>query len=508
MMRKLSILIGIICLAGYFVGTGWAENDTEEGKFGKSAYYFDEAIQNYLKGDSAKAIKLLNDSLKVDPDNQRAKIFLLKILVERGSRLFLAKKYHKAYTYLAQAYSMDTNNQQIKQMYELAAKQVRPKNKTNQLMLIPKQMQEEILRQEAESQTRAQGGAVVKLDKKSKKQPQVAQARPASSQDDTAPMLGSHNQAPVYVQAEQVPSSAAEMASVFASEYAKNVAAMTELLASFQRQQARQISQFMAPLERIQNLYYQSEQDRKNFMNQLDNRLKHVLGNVSFQQRMVIYGFMGSLIILGAIVWAFFLILGRMRSRREETIMKYQQEMLKMVRDMSGLPGNPYTGLPPGTGMAPGYQLSAVPTPQLMATPGNSGGMGMPVAPDPVMQLEQVIKTGNYKERALAAMQMINLDTEKALDVIKQMITDPDPFQRESMAFALGEQYHPLTLELLLDSLNDNEKRVAAAAFRALKRIEQQPEEIVPMEAREEIAKALKNMEMQQKGKKTRSKDK
>jgi hypothetical protein len=67
---------------------------------------------------------------------------------------------------------------------------------------------------------------------------------------------------------------------------------------------------------------------------------------VSFQQRMVIYGFMVGLLILGVVVWGFWLIIGRMRSKREEKIMTYQQEMLKMVKEMAALPGCMYGVLP------------------------------------------------------------------------------------------------------------------------------------------------------------------
>lgn len=255
----------------------------------------------------------------------------------------------------------------------------------------------------------------------------------------------------------------------------------------------------MVPLDRLQNLYYQSERDRKNFINQLDQRFKSVLGDVSFQQRMVIYGFIGGLLLLGLVIWGFYMVVVRMRSKKEETIMKYQQEMLKMVRDMAGLPGgNPYASLPAGTA---GYRLANMNAPQLISGPAPTGSPNMQnpqdtggQKPDPLCELERITTTGNYKERALAAVQMLALDAEKALGVISGMLADPDPFQRENMAFALGRQYHPLTLELLLAALKDSEPRVANAACRALKKLEQQPEEEIPGEARDLVRKTLRNL--------------
>jgi hypothetical protein len=306
-----------------------------------------------------------------------------------------------------------------------------------------------------------------------------------------------------------------------AEQYAKNAAAMMNLLSGFQQRQEKQMEKFMVPMDRLQHLYYQSEQDRKNFINQLDSRFKGVLGDMSAQRRMVIYGFLAGLIMLGFVVWGFYMVILRMRSKREELIMKYQQEMLKMVRDMAALPGSggmsalPFAGnnyrlpgaaapmlpssgyaqpgLPvPGTVPPPGY-------PQPGAYPGQTEGMapnpgmGAPAGPDPVFQLDQIILTGNLKERALAAVHMLNLNVDRAMDEIQKMIAADDPFQRENMAFALGEQYHPMTLDLLKNALADTERRVALAAFRALKRLERQPENVLAPEAREAVVLAIKN---------------
>ena len=105
-------------------------------------------------------------------------------------------------------------------------------------------------------------------------------------------------------------------------------------------------------------------------------------------------------------------------------------------------------------------------------------------------------------------MQLMEVDAEKALDYIKQMITDTDPFQRESIVFALGEKFHPLTLELVINSLKDTEQRVVDATVRALKRLEQVQDESLTDEVRNEIKQALASVTGKKKSKKkmTRSK--
>jgi hypothetical protein len=390
---------------------------------------------------------------------------------------------------------------------------VAPQQPVTKVMLIPKEMQTELLKEQAAQSTRAQGAPNVTL---------AATGQPPRS-------AGARNVGVTPLYAEPAPMEAAAAAGeagggmALAEQYAKNAAAMMNLLNAFQQRQERQMEKFMVPMDRLQHMYYQSEQDRKNFLNQLDGRFRSVLGDISSQKRMVIYGFLAGLIMLGFVVWGFFMIILRMRSKREELIMKYQQEMLKMVRDMAALPGSGgLSALPGGTayrlpgapaGMLPqGYMpqnglppagyptVAQAPYPQMAPGVYPAPGSGQPEASlqpgvqagaDPVFQLEQIALTGNLKERALAAVRMLNLNSDKALEMIQQMITADDPFQRENMAFALGEQYHPMALDYLKRCLSDTERRVAMAAFRALKRLERQPENALAPEARAAVLSAL-----------------
>jgi hypothetical protein len=374
---------------------------------------------------------------------------------------------------------MDKSNDQVRQMFDLASKEVNPQKPITKVMLIPKQMQAEMLKQQADQAAQAQGA-------------------PSSGQVDAKATGGPVYAEPAPMDAAAPQQAGAQASGAFVEAYAKNASAMMSLLSNYQQRQEQQLAQFMVPMERIQRLYYQTEQDRKTFINQLDGRFKSVLGDISLQQRFVIYGFVFGLALLGLVVWGFLMIVGRMRSRREEVIMKYQQEMLRMVRDMAALPGaNPYAALPPTAGA---YRLAGTAPAQLTANPAAMGTTAQVTVmdvdnsrPNPVSELEAKTLSGNYKERALAAMQMLNLDAERAVEVIKRMLTDPDPFQRECMAAMLGEQFHPLTLELLLEGLKDNEDRVVAAAVRAARKWEQLPEEIYPLEAKEKMKAAVKS---------------
>jgi hypothetical protein len=217
------------------------------------------------------------------------------------------------------------------------------------------------------------------------------------------------------------------------------------------------------------------------FLGQADSRLKVFLGEVPFQQRMAIYGFLSGLIGLGVVAGIFYMLGLRLRSRREELVMRYQQEMLKMVRDLAVSPG---FGLQENrqAGKAFSLGMPGVIEPILPAL--NHPGALPPETQDPVFQLTRLIFTGNLKERALAAARLLKLDETRGLNIIRELIAAPDPFQRESMAIALGESYHAQTVELLSTALSDGERRVSVAAFRALSRLSRLPDGEIPAEAR------------------------
>ncbi|MCD6423855.1 MAG: hypothetical protein J7L42_07055, partial [Elusimicrobia bacterium] len=49
--------------------------------------YFTQAINKYMDGDLDGAIEKTESALEISPKNKKMKAFLLKLLVERGSRL-------------------------------------------------------------------------------------------------------------------------------------------------------------------------------------------------------------------------------------------------------------------------------------------------------------------------------------------------------------------------------------------------------------------------------------
>ncbi|NTV52366.1 MAG: hypothetical protein HGA76_05055 [Candidatus Firestonebacteria bacterium] len=216
-----------------------------------------------------------------------------------------------------------------------------------------------------------------------------------------------------------------------------------------------------------------------------DAHLKGFLTGMPYQHRTAVYGFFAGFLLLGTAAVALYVLGLRLRSRREELVMRYQQEMLKLVRDLAVNPG-----LGPGEKARLGKS----------STPGVFPEIIEPIIPallhpealpretqDPAFQLIRLVFTGNLKERALAAARLLKLDPVRALNIINELMRTDDPFQRESMAIVLGEYYHPQTVVLLSSVLQDAEYRVAVAAYRALLRLSRLPATELPEDARQNI---------------------
>ncbi|MFH2070810.1 MAG: HEAT repeat domain-containing protein, partial [Elusimicrobiota bacterium] len=92
-----------------------------------SEVYFTQGLKKYLEDkDFDGAIAKFEDALKFDKGNKKAKTFLVKILIEYGSELYLKREYTNALPYLKKAYELSPDNSEVKQMYELTVKQTSP----------------------------------------------------------------------------------------------------------------------------------------------------------------------------------------------------------------------------------------------------------------------------------------------------------------------------------------------------------------------------------------------
>lgn len=85
---------------------------------------FNQAAQAYLKGDFDGAIEGLEGSLGADSANSKTKAFLVKVLVERGSQLYLDRQHGRAHSYLKKAQGLDPKRQDVGKMLEVTEQEL------------------------------------------------------------------------------------------------------------------------------------------------------------------------------------------------------------------------------------------------------------------------------------------------------------------------------------------------------------------------------------------------
>ncbi|MFH1415904.1 MAG: HEAT repeat domain-containing protein [Elusimicrobiota bacterium] len=112
----LIILFLITCLSG---GSLYAKNDTAQ-------LYFNRALESYLKGDLDGSINNAEEAIKFDKENKKMQVFLIKVLVERGSGFFLDKQYSDALPYLEKAKWLDPDNEEVNKMYGMVYNKLNP----------------------------------------------------------------------------------------------------------------------------------------------------------------------------------------------------------------------------------------------------------------------------------------------------------------------------------------------------------------------------------------------
>ncbi len=116
-MQK-SILIFIIFIGGIF--------NLSEAKSKSAELYFHRGLESYLKGSIEETITNVEEALKFDKENKKMKAFIVKILAERSSELFLNKQYMDALPYLEKAKWYDPDNVDVNRMYNITYQQLHP----------------------------------------------------------------------------------------------------------------------------------------------------------------------------------------------------------------------------------------------------------------------------------------------------------------------------------------------------------------------------------------------
>jgi HEAT repeats len=216
------------------------------------------------------------------------------------------------------------------------------------------------------------------------------------------------------------------------------------------------------------------------WINTIDNQMKETLPTASLQQRIFLYGFFSAMILLGPIFILLGYIYGNRYNKKVDSMVQKQERTIALIEEMK--------------------RISAEHNEAIQASLMRMKTSEPPVKSkaDEYQALDQIVQKGSYQERVMAAVKLFDLDSKHALESMKRMMTDVDPFQREALVRVLGAYYHPETLPLLLDSVSDNKEQVSVAAVESLHKIQTTPGLILSDDDRRKISTALEKKASQQ----------
>ncbi|HAX61072.1 MAG TPA: hypothetical protein DCX95_00710 [Elusimicrobia bacterium] len=109
----------------------------------KSELYFNSGIDKYVKGDYDDAIALFEQTLSENPDHQKAKNFLVKVLIEATEKQIMMSNFPKAKIYIDRAKIIAPDNGKINELqkvisggYEKSLKDFSKKEDQNQKTVV------------------------------------------------------------------------------------------------------------------------------------------------------------------------------------------------------------------------------------------------------------------------------------------------------------------------------------------------------------------------------------
>ncbi len=397
--------------------------------------FFDRGIQKYLKGDVDGFIVDLEKALEFNPDYKKAKTFLVKVLVEKGSQLYLEKQFEKALPLLEEANGFLPDNEELKQMYNLTKQELFP---------IP-----------------------------IRKTTVIAGTVGVSSSGGT------------------------QVVPVVKDMDKENL--MITLFDAFQRQQSKLIDAYVVPQQRLREqiekssrerrelLFAQSE-ERKNLFEMLEKKDKTVVNTFKSQKKEMkytfVFGVVGGVLAIGVIIFVMYFILHSISARRESILMQHQEKMLALLGDErrkvdAFLDSSSYNLLngsekenfdirtmmehPNSHVRAKGVEVLEA---QLIGDNQDSETAEQLLAP--------FLDDNNNRVKANAIKALYRYNRERSVKMIEEMVLSEDKWSRMSGVWVMGEVEDLEGISLLLNVVStEKEEKVKKRILRTLKKIKE-----------------------------------
>ena len=110
MKHKFTVVLAVFFISQVFLGTAYAQQSDVDMLFNKG-------LQKYLRGDIKNSIVDLEKAIKLEPNNDKVKKFLVKSLVEQGTKYYDEKDYVSASPLLKRAYELTPSDAGVKDIY-------------------------------------------------------------------------------------------------------------------------------------------------------------------------------------------------------------------------------------------------------------------------------------------------------------------------------------------------------------------------------------------------------
>ncbi len=90
----------------------------------KTEIYFNAGTEQYLNSDFIGAVENLEKALKLTPQNNKIKQFLVKVLLEGGEHYHLRRNYRQALVFLEKAKKLAPENKEVDELYQITQRLV------------------------------------------------------------------------------------------------------------------------------------------------------------------------------------------------------------------------------------------------------------------------------------------------------------------------------------------------------------------------------------------------
>ncbi|MEK6647265.1 MAG: HEAT repeat domain-containing protein [Candidatus Firestonebacteria bacterium] len=279
--------------------------------------------------------------------------------------------------------------------------------------------------------------------------------------------------------------------------------AMTSLVDSFQKQQAKLIESFIKPQEAIVDLLKDSKTEHKEYIKALTQRDDQLVDTYKTQRdvygKFAVYIALAAAIIVAIILYFLFFTFRRYAKSRlanqEQILMRREEQVIGLLQDFLRAQGRNAVLLAP--------QNDAV---KMLDDPNaRVRAKGVEIiegqfeeektkenVEEAVKVIEPLLVDTSNRVRANAAKALYKYDVARALDILKQMLKDKDKWMRSSAAWALGEIATEKSTILLLEFFADKEEKVQSMIRKSLSKTLETKRDELNSELVTQIEEALK----------------